>query len=211
MIRSVVVGVGSELPQKVMTNNDLAKFIDTTDEWITERTGIRARHIAVDGETTKTLAVAAARKALANAGLSVDDVDLIILATSTPDHTFPATATEVQAELGITKGAAFDLQAVCSGFVFALSTADALIKAEQATCALVIGSETFSRILDWSDRATCVLFGDGAGAFVVKAQKGGNRGLQRLRHPVMPRHDQRACRRAGFGDDRWCRRQQVGG
>ncbi len=177
MIRSVVVGVGSELPQKVMTNSDLAKFVDTTDEWITERTGIRTRHIAGDGETTKTLAVAAARKALANAGLSVDDVDLIILATSTPDHTFPATATEVQAELGITKGAAFDLQAVCSGFVFALSTADALIKAEQATCALVIGSETFSRILDWSDRATCVLFGDGAGAFVVKAQKDGNAGI----------------------------------
>ena len=177
MIRSVVVGVGSELPKRKMTNADIAKIVDTSDEWIAERTGIRARHIADESETTKTLAVAAARKALANAGLSTDDVDLIILATSTPDHTFPATATEVQAELGITKGAAFDLQAVCSGFVFALSTADALLKAEQATCALVIGSETFSRILDWTDRATCVLFGDGAGAFVVKAQRGGNAGI----------------------------------
>ena len=177
MIRSVVVGVGSELPKRKMTNADIAKIVDTSDEWIAERTGIRARHIADEGETTKTLAVAAARKALAHAGLSTDDVDLIILATSTPDHTFPATATEVQAELGITKGAAFDLQAVCSGFVFALSTADALLKAEQATCALVIGSETFSRILDWTDRATCVLFGDGAGAFVVKAQRGGNAGI----------------------------------
>ena len=177
MIRSVVVGVGSELPKRKMTNADIAKIVDTSDEWISERTGIRARHIADEGETTKTLAVAAARKALAHAGLSTDDVDLIILATSTPDHTFPATATEVQAELGITKGAAFDLQAVCSGFVFALSTADALLKAEQATCALVIGSETFSRILDWTDRATCVLFGDGAGAFVVKAQRGGNAGI----------------------------------
>lgn len=177
MIRSVVVGVGSELPKRKMTNADIAKIVDTSDEWIAERTGIRARYIADEGETTKTLAVAAARKALAHAGLSTDDVDLIILATSTPDHTFPATATEVQAELGITKGAAFDMQAVCSGFVFALSTADALLKAEQATCALVIGSETFSRILDWTDRATCVLFGDGAGAFVVKAQKGGNAGI----------------------------------
>lgn len=177
MIRSVVVGVGSELPAKKMTNDDLAQFVDTSDEWIAERTGIRARYIAGEGETTKTLAVGAARKALANAGLGVEDVDLIILATSTPDHTFPATATEVQAELGITKGAAFDLQAVCSGFVYALTTADALLKAEHATCALVIGSETFSRILDWSDRATCVLFGDGAGAFVLKAQKGGNAGI----------------------------------
>ena len=177
MIRSVVVGVGSELPKRKMTNADIAKIVDTSDEWISERTGIRARHIADEGETTKTLAVAAARKALVHAGLSTDDIDLIILATSTPDHTFPATATEVQAELGITKGAAFDIQAVCSGFVFALSTADALLKAEQATCALVIGSETFSRILDWTDRATCVLFGDGAGAFVIKAQKGGNAGI----------------------------------
>ena len=177
MIRSVVVGVGAELPKKVMTNDDLAKFVDTNDAWISERTGIRARHIAGEGETTKTLAVGAARKAMAHAGVSADEIDLIILATSTPDHTFPATATEVQAELGITNGAAFDMQAVCSGFVFALSTADALLKTQQATCALVIGSETFSRILDWSDRGTCVLFGDGAGAFVVKAQKGGNAGI----------------------------------
>ncbi len=177
MIRSVVVGVGSELPVKIMTNDDLSKIVDTSDAWISERTGIRARHIAGEGETTKTLAVGAARKALANAGLTVDAVDLIILATSTPDHTFPATATEVQAELGITKGAAFDMQAVCSGFVYALTTADALLKAGQATCALVIGSETFSRILDWTDRGTCVLFGDGAGAFVLKAQKGGNAGI----------------------------------
>ncbi len=172
MIRSVIAGVGSELPKHVMTNDDLSKIVDTSDEWITERTGIKARHIASEGETTKTLAVAAAQKALNHAGLTAADIDLVIVATSTPDHTFPATATEVQADLGVARGSAFDLQAVCSGFVYGLVTADALLKAGQAKCALVIGAETFSRILDWNDRATCVLFGDGAGAFVLKAEDG---------------------------------------
>lgn len=172
MIRSVIAGVGSELPKHVMTNDDLSKIVDTSDEWITERTGIKARHIASEGETTKTLAVAAAQKALHHAGLTAADIDLVIVATSTPDHTFPATATEVQADLGVARGSAFDLQAVCSGFVYGLVTADALLKAGQAKCALVIGAETFSRILDWNDRATCVLFGDGAGAFVLKAEDG---------------------------------------
>ena len=177
MIKSVIAGVGSALPKHVLTNNDLSKMVDTSDAWITERTGIRQRHIAGDDETTKSLAVDAAKRALQHAGIEAGAVDLIVLATSTPDHTFPATATEVQAELGITKGAAFDLQAVCSGFVYALTTADALIKSGQATCALVIGAETFSRILDWNDRATCVLFGDGAGAFVLKAEEGSEKGI----------------------------------
>ncbi len=172
MIRSVIAGVGSALPKRIMTNDDLSKIVDTSDEWIRERTGIKARHIADDTETTRTLGLAAAQKALVHAGCAASDVDLIILATSTPDNTFPATATLIQADLGITTGFAFDMQAVCSGFVFALATADAMIKTGQAKCALVIGSETFSRILDWTDRATCVLFGDGAGAFVLKAQEG---------------------------------------
>ncbi len=172
MIRSVIAGVGSALPKRIMTNDDLSKIVDTSDEWITERTGIKARHIADDTETTRTLGLAAAQKALAHAGCEASEVDLIILATSTPDNTFPATATLIQADLGITTGFAFDMQAVCSGFVYALATADAMIKTGQAKCALVIGSETFSRILDWTDRATCVLFGDGAGAFVLKAQEG---------------------------------------
>jgi 3-oxoacyl-[acyl-carrier-protein] synthase III len=169
MVKSVIAGVGSALPKRVMTNHDMAKVVDTTHEWIVERTGIHARHIAGEGETTRTLAVDAARKALANAKLDAAEIDLIVLATSTPDNTFPATATLVQADLGITQGAAFDVQAVCSGFVYALVTADSLIKAGQAKHALVIGSETFSRILDWTDRGTCVLFGDGAGAFVLSA------------------------------------------
>ena len=172
MIRSVIAGVGSALPKRIMTNDDISKIVDTSDEWIRERTGIKARHIADDGETTRTLGLAAAQKALAHAGCIASEVDLIILATSTPDNTFPATATLIQADLGITTGFAFDMQAVCSGFVFALATADAMIKTGQAKCALVIGSETFSRILDWTDRATCVLFGDGAGAFVLKAGNG---------------------------------------
>jgi 3-oxoacyl-[acyl-carrier-protein] synthase-3 len=172
MLRSVIKGTGSALPKRVMTNGDLAKIVDTTDEWIVERTGIRARHIAGEGETTRTLAVAAAREALKAAGMSPADIDLIVLATSTPDNTFPATATSVQSDLGITRGMAFDLQAVCSGFVYALTTTDALLKTGQAKAALVIGSETFSRILDWTDRTTCVLFGDGAGAFVVVAEEG---------------------------------------
>ena len=172
MIRSVIKGVGTSLPARVMTNADISKIVDTSHEWIVERTGIHARHIAGEGETTRSLAVAACRKALDDAGMSAADIDLIILATSTPDNTFPATATMVQADLGITRGAAFDLQAVCSGFVYALSTADAMIKAGQAKGVLVIGSETFSRILDWTDRTTCVLFGDGAGAFVLSAEQG---------------------------------------
>ncbi len=172
MLRSAIKGVGSALPARIMTNADMAKIVDTTDEWITERTGIRARHIAGEGETTRTLAVAAAQNALAHAELSVGDVDLVLVATSTPDNTFPATATLVQADLGITKGFAFDVQAVCSGFVYALTTADALLRTGQAKTALVIGSETFSRILDWSDRGTCVLFGDGAGACVLQASEG---------------------------------------
>jgi 3-oxoacyl-[acyl-carrier-protein] synthase-3 len=172
MMRSVIVGVGASLPKRVMTNDDISKVVDTSDEWITERTGIKSRHIAGEGETTRSLAVAAARNALADAGLGADAVDLIIVATSTPDNTFPATATQVQADLGITRGAAFDMQAVCSGFIYALATADAMMKTGQANCVLVIGAETFSRILDWTDRGTCVLFGDGAGAFVLKSQEG---------------------------------------
>ncbi len=185
MIRSVVRGVGSALPKRVMSNADLMKTVDTTDEWIVERTGIRARHIAGEGETTRTLAVSAARAALEHAGVDASEIDLIVLATSTPDNTFPATATLVQADLGIIQGAAFDLQAVCSGFVYALATADNFIKAGQSNAALVIGAETFSRILDWNDRTTCVLFGDGAGAMVLTAEtakddettKDGTRGI----------------------------------
>ncbi len=172
MRRSLIMGVGSALPQRVMTNDDISKIVDTSDAWIVERTGIRSRHIASDTETTGTLGTEAARRALADAKLTAADVDLIIVATSTPDRTFPATATQVQAALGITRGAAFDLQAVCSGFVYGLTTADALLRCHQSECALVIGSETFSRILNWSDRATCVLFGDGAGAAVLKAGEG---------------------------------------
>lgn len=167
--RSIIMGSGSALPLRIMTNADMSKVVDTNDEWIVERTGIKARHIASDAETTRTLGADAARRALEHAEMSAQDVDLIIVATSTPDQTFPATATLIQADLGITRGAAFDIQAVCSGFVYALTIADAMIKAGQAHCVLVIGSETFSRILDWSDRTTCVLFGDGAGAVVLKA------------------------------------------
>ncbi|MFK8251387.1 beta-ketoacyl-ACP synthase III [Ancylobacter terrae] len=167
-IRSLVRGVGAYLPERVLTNADLALMVDTSDEWIVQRTGIRARHIAADGQVTSDLALAAARAALANAGLEPGDIDLIVLATSTPDNTFPATAVTVQAGLGITHGAAFDLQAVCSGFVFALATADNFLKSGSFKRALVIGAETFSRILDWSDRGTCVLFGDGAGAIVLE-------------------------------------------
>ena len=172
MIRSVIAGVGAALPKRIMTNDDISKIVDTSDEWITERTGIKARHIAGEGETTRSMAVAAAKAALADAGLGPEAVDLIIVATSTPDNTFPATATQVQADLGIVRGAAFDMQAVCSGFVYALATADAMMQVGQAQCVLVIGAETFSRILDWTDRGTCVLFGDGAGAFVLKTQDG---------------------------------------
>jgi 3-oxoacyl-[acyl-carrier-protein] synthase III len=176
-VKSVIEGVGSALPKRVMTNSDIAKIVDTTDEWIVERTGIRARHIAGEGETTRSLAVAAARNALAHAKMEAGDVDLVIVATSTPDNTFPATATQVQLDLGITRGAAFDVQAVCSGFVFALTIADSMIRSGQCQCAVVIGAETFSRILDWTDRSTCVLFGDGAGAVVLRAGDDGERGI----------------------------------
>ena len=168
--RAVLAGVGSALPRRIMTNADMSKVVDTSDEWIVERTGIRARHIANDEETTRTLGAEAARRALDHAGLGAEAVDLVIVATSTPDQTFPATATMIQADLGITRGAAFDVQAVCSGFVYAMNVADSMIRTGQAECVLVIGSETFSRILDWTDRTTCVLFGDGAGAIVLRAE-----------------------------------------
>jgi len=172
MIRSVALGVGSYLPERIMTNAELSEMVDTSDEWIVARSGIRQRHIAAEGETTSDLAVHAAEAALKNAGVDAQDIDLIILATATPDHTFPATATQVQERLGIRHGAAFDIQAVCSGFIYALTTADNFLKAGQHKRALVIGAETFSRILDWTDRTTCVLFGDGAGALVLEAQEG---------------------------------------
>jgi 3-oxoacyl-[acyl-carrier-protein] synthase-3 len=167
--RSLVVGCGAYLPERVLTNHELAEGLDTSDEWIRQRTGIGERRIAAPGELTSDLAVVAARRALESAGMSGTDLDLIVLATATPDHTFPATATKVQARLGMKRGAAFDVQAVCSGFVFALSVADNAIRLGQARTALVIGAETFSRILDWQDRGTCVLFGDGAGALVLNA------------------------------------------
>ena len=164
-----LLGSGSALPERVVTNAELAQRIDTSDEWIVERTGIRQRHIAGDGETTSTLAIAAARAAIADAGIDAKSIDLIILATATPDNTFPATATKVQDALGCNGGVAFDVHAVCSGFLYALTTADSLLKTGTGRRALVIGAETFSRILDWEDRTTCVLFGDGAGAVVLEA------------------------------------------
>ncbi|MEI3853389.1 MULTISPECIES: beta-ketoacyl-ACP synthase III [Ensifer] len=172
MIRSVVRGFGAALPKRVVTNQELESKVDTSDEWIVQRTGIRQRYIAGDGETTASLGEGAARAALANAGLTPDDIDLVILATSTPDNTFPATAVNIQDRLGMRHGAAFDMQAVCSGFVYAVTTADAYIRGGLAKRVLVIGSETFSRILDWTDRTTCVLFGDGAGAIILEAQEG---------------------------------------
>lgn len=172
MIRSVVRGIGSALPQRIMKNADFEGIVETSDEWIVQRTGIRQRHIAGEGETTASLGEAAARAALANAGLTPDDVDLILVATSTPDNTFPATAVDIQSRLGMRRGFAFDMQAVCSGFVYAITTADLYIKGGLAKRVLVIGAETFSRILDWTDRSTCVLFGDGAGALVLEAGEG---------------------------------------
>jgi 3-oxoacyl-[acyl-carrier-protein] synthase-3 len=167
----VIKGCGGYLPERVVTNDEIAKMVDTSDSWITSRTGIKERRIAAEGELTSTMGAIAARAALDDGGMVPEDIDLIILATSTPDQTFPATAVTIQADLGITQGAAFDMQAVCSGFVFALSTADNYLKSGQFKRALVIGAEVFSRILDWKDRSTCVLFGDGAGAVVVEAQK----------------------------------------
>ena len=180
LVRSVICGCGAYLPEKVLTNADLSSIVDTTDEWIVERTGISERHIAAEGELTSDLAIAAARRALENGGFEPGDIDLIVLATSTPDQTFPSSAVSVQAGLGMTQGAAFDIQAVCSGFVYALATADGFIRSGQCRRALVIGAETFSRILDWNDRTTCVLFGDGAGALVLEGrslEKAGERGI----------------------------------
>jgi len=169
--RSVIAGVGSALPKRRVTNDELASQVDTSDEWIVERTGIKSRYIAADGETTGSLATDAARKALASAGVEAADIDLIVLATATPDQTFPSTATKVQAALGINDCIAFDVHAVCTGFLYALSVADSMLRSGNANKALVIGAETFSRILDWEDRATCVLFGDGAGALVLSAEE----------------------------------------
>ena len=171
MIRSVLLGSGSALPKRVVTNAELAEQVDTSDDWIVERTGIRQRYIAGPDETTGSLATDAARAAIEAAGIAASSIDLIVLATATPNQTFPATATKVQAELGCNGGIAFDVQAVCSGFLYALDVADSLLRTGKATRALVIGAETFSRILDWEDRATCVLFGDGAGAFVLEARE----------------------------------------
>jgi len=172
MKRSVVLGAGSALPRRAVSNEELAQSVDTTDEWIVERTGIRNRHIAGDGETTASLATDAARRALEHAGIAATDVDLIVLATATPDQTFPSSATKVQAALGIPDCIAFDVHAVCTGFLYALSVADSMLRSGNAHKALVIGAETFSRILDWDDRTTCVLFGDGAGALVLSAEEG---------------------------------------
>jgi 3-oxoacyl-[acyl-carrier-protein] synthase-3 len=172
VIRSVVQGCGAYLPERIVTNDELARKMETSDEWIQQRTGIRQRHIAADGEFTSHLATKAAQRALDASGVRVADLDLIVLATATPDETFPATATRVQASLGMTRGSAFDVQAVCAGFIYGLSVADSMIKNGIASTALVIGAETFSRILDWNDRGTCVLFGDGAGAVVLKAEEG---------------------------------------
>jgi 3-oxoacyl-[acyl-carrier-protein] synthase III len=187
-----MLGCGSYLPSRILTNADLARTVDTSDEWIVQRTGIHERHIAAPGETTSQMAVHAARAALSHARVDAQSIDLIVLATSTPDNTFPASAVSVQADLGITRGAAFDLQAVCSGFVFALAAADGLLRSGGFSRALVIGAETFSRILDWTDRGTCVLFGDGAGAVVLDAQDlpgtQGDRGILTVRLRSDGRH-----------------------
>ena len=175
--RSVIIGCGGYLPKDVVTNHDLVKKVDTSDEWIVERSGIKQRHFAAAGEKTSDLAIKAAQKAMENAGVTAADIDLIVLATATPDNTFPATAAKVQGALGVRKGFAFDVQAVCSGFIYALSCVDNFIRLGQATCALVIGAETFSRILDWNDRGTCVLFGDGAGAVVLRGAENSERGI----------------------------------
>ena len=188
--RSVIVGTGSALPPRRVTNAELASRIDTTHEWIVERTGIEARHIAADGETTATLATEAAKKALEAAGVEAQAIGLIVLATATPDQTFPASATLVQTALGIDDCIAFDVAAVCTGFLYALSVADNMVKGGMADHALVIGSETFSRILDWEDRATCVLFGDGAGAVVLRAEEGEDIGILATKLHADGRHNE---------------------
>lgn len=187
--RAVIIGTGAALPPRRVSNDELAAQVDTSNEWIVERTGIEARHIAGEGETTATLATEAARKAIAAAGIEAGRIGLIVLATATPDQTFPASATKVQTALGIDDCIAFDVQAVCTGFLYALSIADNMIKGGMADYALVIGAETFSRILDWEDRATCVLFGDGAGAVVLKAEEGGDRGILATRLHADGRHN----------------------
>ncbi|WP_309603277.1 beta-ketoacyl-ACP synthase III [Sphingomonas sp.] len=188
-LRSVIAGTGSALPKRFVTNAELAKTVDTTDEWIVERTGIRSRYIADAGETTATLATDACRRALEAAGMEAADIGLIVLATATPDQTFPSSATKVQAALGIDDCIAFDVHAVCTGFLYALTVADSMLRSGAATSALVIGSETFSRILDWDDRGTCVLFGDGAGALVLKAELG-DRGILATRLHADGRHNE---------------------
>ncbi|WP_205481227.1 beta-ketoacyl-ACP synthase III [Sphingomonas arenae] len=187
-LRSVIAGVGSALPKRRLDNAELAAQVDTSDEWIVERTGIRTRYIAGEGETTATLATEACRKALAEAGMDATEVDLIVLATATPDQTFPSSATKVQALLGIRDCIAFDVHAVCTGFLYALSVADAMLRGGNARTALVIGAETFSRILDWEDRTTCVLFGDGAGAVVLRAEDTEDRGILATRLHADGRH-----------------------
>lgn len=179
MLRSVILGCGAYLPEKVITNDELAKTVDTTNEWIVGRTGITQRHVVADDQLTSDLALAAAERAIAAAGIDVSELDLLILATSTPDNTFPATAAKVQARLGMHQGAAFDVQAVCAGFICALSVADSFLRSGQARTALIIGAETYSRILDWSERTTCVLFGDGAGAAVLRAEESDGNGADR--------------------------------
>jgi 3-oxoacyl-[acyl-carrier-protein] synthase-3 len=172
VIRSQVIGCGAYLPERILTNAEIAKSVDTSDEWIRSRTGIRRRHIAVPGETTADLALKSAQNAMKNAQIAVEELDLIIVATTTPDETFPSVATAIQARIGMTRGAAFDVQAVCSGFIYGLAVADNFIKAQQASTVLLIGAETMSRLMDWTDRTTCVLFGDGAGALVLRASQG---------------------------------------
>jgi len=186
--RSIIAGVGSALPKRRVSNEELAQQVDTSDQWIVERTGIRSRYVAGDGETTASLATEAARRALDHAGLAASDIDLIVLATATPDQTFPSSATKVQAALGINDCVAFDVHAVCTGFLYALSIADSMLRSGNAKQALVIGAETFSRILDWEDRATCVLFGDGAGALVLAAEEG-ERGILATKLHADGRHN----------------------
>ncbi len=188
MQRSYIAGCGSYLPKRVVSNEELAKTVDTSDEWIQTRTGIRQRHIAEDNETTSDLAVNAALAALEHAETDVAEIDIVICATTTPDNTFPSTATKVQSRLGMPNGAAFDLQAVCSGFIYGLSVADSMIRAGQAKTILLIGAETFSRLLDWEDRTTCVLFGDGAGAVVIKADPEGSEGAGANARGILSTH-----------------------